>query len=216
MAKPEKIRQLTVDEYLQLERTSKMRHEYVRGQIFAMSGATQAHNAICGNLYAALHNFLRKTGCRVYQSDMKVRIEAADSFYYPDIMVTCEPFDPESVLTRLPSLIIEVLSPSTKHIDRREKLVAYRQLSSLRQYILVHQQRILIEVFSRASDIEWELTMLRESDKISLEVLPDKPLITPVSAVYEEIVLPPYVKEPEEEYELSAAKISGNRAIPRI
>lgn len=203
MAKPEKIRYMTVEDYLKFEECATVRHEYVRGQLFAMSGATEAHNVISGNLYVALHNFLRGSGCRVFQNDMKVRVEAADSFYYPDIMVTCEPFDAKSVFKESPSLIVEVLSPSTKYIDRREKLVAYRQLSNLRQYILVDQNRVLIEVFSRISDTEWELSMLHNSDELRLEALPDKPLVIPVVAVYEDVVLSPFVKESEEEYELA-------------
>jgi len=121
VAERKQIRCMATDEYLEFEEQAAVRHEYVRGQIFAMTGSAEAHNVISGNLFAALHNFLQGTGCRVFQNDMKVRVEAADCFYYPDIMVTCEPYEAKSVFKNSPRLIIEVLSPSTKHIDRREK-----------------------------------------------------------------------------------------------
>lgn len=203
MAKLENIRYMTIDDYLKFEECAQVRHEYVRGQLFAMSGSTEAHNVICGNLYAALHNYLRGTGCRVFQNDMKVRVEAADSFYYPDIMVTCEPFHAKSVFKNSPSLVVEVLSPSTKHIDQREKLVAYRQLSSLRQYVLVHQNKVLIESYNRISDSQWELSRLSKTDELRLQALPDKLLCVPVTAVYDGITLPSFVEESEEEYELA-------------
>jgi Uma2 family endonuclease len=203
VAEPEKIRFLTVDDYLKFEGRATVRHEYVRGQLFAMSGATEAHNVICGNLYVALHNFLRGTGCCVFQNDMKVRVEVADSFYYPDIMVTCEPRDAKSVFKTSPSLIVEVLSPSTKLTDRREKLVAYRQLSSLRQYVLVHQNQVLIETYNRVSEVEWELSTLHHGDDLRLDAIPSKSLIIPVVAAYTDLTLPPFVKESEEEYELA-------------
>jgi Uma2 family endonuclease len=195
---PEKIRNLTVDEYLRFEESTMLRHEYVRGQIFAMSGSTFAHNVICGNLYAALHGFLKGSGCRVFQNDMKVMVKAADCFYYPDIMVSSSA---KSVFQNSPRLIVEVLSPSTKQIDRREKLVAYRQLTSLCQYVLVHQNQTKIEVYVAGADGEWELYSLRAGDDLVLEALPDKQLRLPVAAVYDELTLPPSVAESEEEYE---------------
>ena len=136
-------------------------------------------------------------------NDMKVNVEAADCFYYPDIMVTCEAFDAKSVFKRAPTLIIEVLSPSTKQIDRREKLIAYRQLSSLREYSLVHQNQQLVEVYRKISVGKWDLQEYRASDKLCLNAIESKPLQVDVSTIYEDIVLPFIVKESEEEYELA-------------
>jgi len=202
MPESERISNMSIGDYLKFEDCSTVRHEYVRGQIFAMSGATEAHNVICGNLYVALHSILRGSGCRVFQADMKVQVQAADSFYYPDIMVTCEPFDAKSVFKSSPTLIVEVLSPSTQQVDQREKLVAYRQLSSLREYVLVHQNRMQIEIYRRISDDQWDLETLQKTDELRLEASGGKALHMPVSAIYEDVVLPSIVKESEEEYEL--------------
>ncbi|MBX9696154.1 MAG: Uma2 family endonuclease, partial [Cyanobacteria bacterium] len=174
---------MTAQEYLEFEETASIRHEYVHGKVFSMTGATEAHNLICGNLFALLHAYLSGTGCRVFMVDMKVRVEAADCFYYPDIMVTCEPFDGKSVYKSLPRLIIEVLSPSTRQIDRREKLVAYQQISTLRQYVLVHQNNQRVEVHRMKADDQWEFFILGKDDQLVLEALHDSSLTLPVSAV---------------------------------
>jgi len=202
MAESEKIKNMSVEDYLTAEECSNVKHEYVRGRIFAMSGATEAHNIICGNLHAVLHAFVKGTGCRVFMNDMKVNVEAADSFYYPDIMVTCEPFDAKCVFKNSPTLIAEVLSPSTKQIDRREKLVAYQQLNSLCNYILVHQNQALIEVYRRVSNDQWVLEKLQRMDELCLDAIAGKSLRIPVSTIYDDVVLPSIVKESDELYEL--------------
>ena len=198
----ESVRQdsLTVDEYLKSEEEREVRHEYVRGQIFAMTGATEDHNIIAGNLYGRLFQLLEGSNCRAYINDMKVRIEATDSFYYPDIMVTCEPIVGKSVFKSAPIIIIEVLSPSTKHIDRREKLVAYRTLESLQQYILVHQDRCLIEVYTRKSAKEWLVAMLQMPQHLVLNISPELQPKIAVADIYDKIDPQFFVKEPEEEY----------------
>src|SRR5262249_26861704 len=121
MAYPEELMRLSVEEYLALEEKSKVRHEYVAGHIFAMAGANDAHNIISINVATILRPHLRRSGCRVYMVDMKVRVEAADTFYYPDVMVTCEPFAAKSVFKSRPVLLVEVLSLGTELVDRREK-----------------------------------------------------------------------------------------------
>lgn len=201
MTEPSRVPNMTIEEYLELEERSTARHEYVHGQLFAMTGASEAHNVICVNLITRIHPHLRGTGCRAFINDMKVRVEAANSFYYPDIMVTCEPFQSTSVFKTSPALIIEVLSPSTKHIDLREKLVMYRQLASLQEYVVVYQDRVLIEVYRKHADGEWEFGTLRKPDQLCLESLPGKPLQIPVCEVYDELDLPPLVREAEEEYQ---------------
>jgi Uma2 family endonuclease len=202
MSQPYKVHKLTVEEYLELEERSNVRHEYIDGQIFAMTGATDSHNVICGNLYSLVHAHVRGTGCLAYINDMKVQVKVNRSFYYPDIMVTCEPFQAKSVFKSLPVLIVEVLSPSTRQVDRREKLVAYRKLSSLREYAIVYQDRKQIEIHRKSPDGQWEIETLRGSDELSLQSL-NVPLRIPVSAIYEDVVLSPLVEESEEEYELA-------------
>ena len=115
---------MSVDEYLEAERNAPMRHEYVAGQIFAMAGASDAHNTIAGNFFGRLKSDLRGRPCRVYISDMKVWIEAAQAFYYPDVVVTCDPEDNGEYSKTRPCLIVEVTSPTTTVMDHREKLQA--------------------------------------------------------------------------------------------
>jgi Uma2 family endonuclease len=192
---------LTAEQYLEFENNSNARHEYVDGQVFAMTGGTAAHAVICSNLLAIIHSHLRGTGCRAFTNSMKVHVKAANSFYYPDIMVTCEPFVAKSTFTVSPVVIVEVLSPSTKQIDCREKLVAYRKLESLRQYVLVHQNKMLIEVYTKGVDGSWQASQLRRPDELALEFLPGGVLAIPVPEIYGEVEPPSVVSEEEEEYE---------------
>lgn len=133
----ERERLLAIDEYLELEKESPVRHEYVGGEIFAMAAASDRHNRVAGNIYALLWPALRGGPCRIYMSDMKVQI-SDDQVFYPDVMVTCDPDDTGEYVKKRPCLIVEVLSPSTASIDRREKLVAYRRLESLQAYIVLY------------------------------------------------------------------------------
>jgi Uma2 family endonuclease len=125
MSVPGNVAHMSVDEYLSSEEHASVRREYVDGRVFAMTGVTKRHNIIAGNIYSILRAHVRGSQCRAYISDVKVRVEAANSFYYPDVMVSCEPFDHKSVFTSTPRLIVEVLSRSTAAIDRREKVLAY-------------------------------------------------------------------------------------------
>src|ERR1700727_312041 len=98
MSQPYKVHKLTVEEYLELEERSNLRHEYIDGQIFPMTSNTESHNVVCGNFYALLHAHVRGTGLRAYENEIKLQVKVASSFYYPDIMVTGEPFDAVSVV----------------------------------------------------------------------------------------------------------------------
>src|SRR5579883_389554 len=191
---------ITVKDYLDYEERSKSRHEYVRGQMFAMSGATEAHEVICNNLIALIHLHLRNSPCRVFGGNMKLRIEIANSFYYPDVMVTCEPYEAKSVFKASPTFLAEVLSPSTKQIDLREKLVAYKQLDSLKEYVIVHQNKIAIEIHRRCATTEWEVLKLTSADKFELQSLPGEPLVVPIEDVYAKVEFPLILEEDEEEY----------------
>ncbi len=198
---------MTVDEYLAAEEFSGVRHEYVSGQIFAMTGATDAHNRICGNLHAILHAHLRGSGCSVYINDMKVRIDKAESFYYPDLMVTCEPYSAGAVFKLEPVLIIEVLSPSSKTTDRREKLVGYKHIASLQNYAVVYQDRMRVELYCRASKGHWELTVLNQDDCLFIDSLAGRSLTISVSSIYEDCQPHPSMmtREEEADYESSLA-----------
>jgi Uma2 family endonuclease len=174
---------VSVEEYLTTEPESPERREYVDGQVFAMSGATAAHNLISGNLFALLHAHLSGGSCRVYMADMKVRIKTGNCFYYPDVMVTCEPLVAQSVYNVAPVFIAEVLSPSTAQIDRREKLLAYRQILSLAEYMIVSQDSERIELYRRDADGHLVMTAYEAGEHIQLISVPGR-FILPVDSLY--------------------------------
>lgn len=141
--------------YLANEQLAEVRHEYVAGEVFAMAGATKRHGTLALNAAIHLRQHLRGQPCGVWMADMKVRVAADSAYYYPDVVVTCEPKDlsPDAPkdFVEAPMLIIEVLSDSTEPVDRREKWLSYRRLSSLQEYVLVDQNKPWVEVFRRTS-----------------------------------------------------------------
>jgi Uma2 family endonuclease len=147
---------LTPEEYLSYEQDSPVKHEYIDGEIYAMAGTTDTHNIIALNLAALIRNHLRGTDCRIFFADIKARIEAKNCFYYPDLLVTCNPEDREtSTYKRFPKLIIEVLSSATEAFDRGDKFNDYQALPSLEEYILVNSKRQRIEIFRRQENNIW-------------------------------------------------------------
>lgn len=196
MSLPARNLNYSVEEYLELETRSEIRHEYVAGQVFAMAGSTESHNIISGNIFAQVRAALRGSGCRAFIFDMKARVEPTDSFYYPDVMATCEEFDAQSVFKSRPFLIVEVLSRSTMSIDRREKLAAYRQIDSLREYAVIYQDRRRIELHRKDDQGNWQTVILGEQDVLLLKSLPTGHLRLTMDEVYEDVV---FSKEEETE-----------------
>jgi Uma2 family endonuclease len=188
MAYPEELMRLSVEEYLALEEKSEVRHEYVAGYIFAMAGATDAHNVITMNVAARFRPHLSRSGCRVYMVDMKVRVEAVDAFYYPDVMVTCEPFAAKSVFKSKPILLVEVLSPGMELTDRREKLSAYFKLESLIEYVLISQDEKRVEIYRRGKRGKTEILVLRANDEVRFESLPNGALTLTMDDIYEDVI----------------------------
>jgi Uma2 family endonuclease len=144
-------------DYLGNEAVAATKHEYVAGEVFAMAGASKRHGTLAGNAFIALRQRLRGQPCAVFMADMKVRVHADSAsnlaYYYPDVVATCDPADlspdaPKDFL-QAPKLVIEVLSDSTEPVDRREKLLSYRRLPSLIEYVLVDQNKAWVEVFRR-------------------------------------------------------------------
>lgn len=145
---------IEIGDYLSGEEVSPVRHEYLYGEVWAMAGTSDTHNIITGNIFAHLWSHLRDSKCRPFVENMKVRVDP-EVFYYPDILVSCEE-PPESAYFRnSPVLIIEVISPSTEHTDRREKLTAYQKMPSVHEVVLVDQQKIAVEVHRRQADGRW-------------------------------------------------------------
>jgi Uma2 family endonuclease len=158
-------RLLTECEYLDQERRAEGKSEFYRGQIYAMSGASRAHNLITLNIGAELRSRLRGRPCEVYVGDMKVKINPTGLYTYPDVAVVCgEPQfdDQQSDVLLNPKIIIEVLSPSTEAYDRGDKFGHYRRLASLSDYVLVAQNRCRIEHFSRQADGRWLLIEIND------------------------------------------------------
>ena len=176
---------VSLEDYLAGEEHSDIKHEYVAGEVFAMAGASEEHVTIALNLAALLRAHVRGGPCRVYIADMKLRVETADSVFYPDIFVTCAAADStERLLKREPTLIVEVLSESTEAYDRGAKFAHYRGLESLREYVLIDSRRRAIEVFRR-QDSGWLLCPLAPDEPLVLESLD---FTCGQDAVYEDVV----------------------------
>ena len=177
---------LTPEEYLQLEATSDSKHEYINGEVYAMAGATDTHVTIALNVAVLLRNHLRGSGCRTFISDMKVRIETKNRFFYPDVMVTCETKDREnSIYKQFPRLIIEVLSDSTEAFDRGDKFADYQSLPSLEEYVLINTKKARIECFRRTQEGLWLLQFYALED--SKFQLTSVDFSGKISDVYEEV-----------------------------
>jgi Uma2 family endonuclease len=163
---------ITPEEYLALERQAEYKSEYLNGEIFAMSGASRGHNLISINISAALHGQLREHPCEVYGSDMRVRVSPTGLYTYPDVVVVYgEPQFADAQLDTLlnPTLIVEVLSPSTEDYDRGTKFEHYRTLTSLQEYLLVAQDRCHVVHYTRQADNTWVLAeTTRRDDQIFL------------------------------------------------
>jgi len=173
--------------YLEGEKISPIKHEYRQGEIYAMAGASKAHVTITGNLFTLLRNHVRGIGCPAYVADMKVRIETANIFYYPDVAVTCDEQDKTSSedFIRYPSLIVEVLSPTTQCFDRGDKFADYRTIETLQEYVLINPERQSIECFVRNTEGLWVLYPYSEGQEIHLQSVDFR---CPIAALYEDVL----------------------------
>jgi len=187
MAVAERIPYYTAEEYLALERTAEYKSELINGVIYAMTGATLKHTTITGNVLALLHTQLRGGPCRPLALDIRVKISDTGAYVYPDVVVVCGEVELEDDMhdTLLnPTLIVEVLSPSTEAFDRGAKFGHYRQLPSLQEYMLIAQDRVCVEHFARQQD-GWLLTVAEAlEDTVQLPAIACKLL---VSEVYERV-----------------------------
>ncbi|NEO20606.1 MULTISPECIES: Uma2 family endonuclease [unclassified Moorena] len=176
---------ISKEDYLSQEEDSAIKHEYSDGEIYAMAGASDAHVTIAGNLFALLINHVRGTGCRVYMADMKAYIEAANSYYYPDVMVTCDARDRELTnYKKYPCLIVEVLSPKTEAFDRGNKFYNYQKLYTLVEYVLISQDHQRLDCFRRNAQGIWTLQFYDPGTEINLESVDFR---TSIEALYEDV-----------------------------
>lgn len=187
MSVPRKLQRLSVTEYLEAEKDSAVRHEFIDGQIYAMAGASDRHNRVSINMTNRLDDHLGDGPCEVFMADMKVWVSET-VFYYPDVVVACDGPGGDAYYRKQPRLIIEVSSPSTERIDRSEKLLAHKQVKSLKEYVIVSQDRLHIEVFRRGRGERWSWQVLTElDDELRLESVG---LTLTVGQVYRRVKLP--------------------------
>lgn len=192
IATPNKY-EMTPDEYLEWEARQEIKHEYINGEVYAMTGGTISHNAIAVNLIAALRPHVRGSSCRVLGSDAKVGITEKGSFFYPDVLVTCNPQDRQAIqVIQFPKLIVEVLSPGTEAYDRGAKFAQYRRLESLEEYVLINSESIGVEIFRLNERRKWELTSYTNGDEIELVSIEFK---FPIELLYEDVEFPPQFAE---------------------
>jgi Uma2 family endonuclease len=152
-------KQWTVEEYLAFERASQEKHEYLEGEVYLMTGASRNHNLIVVNVVTSLNSQLRERPCEVYAGDMRVKARPKD-YFYPDVTVVCDQpdFEDAAADTLLnPTVIFEVLSPSTETYDRGKKFQCYRTLASLWEYILIAPDAVRVEHYRRQEDDAWQL-----------------------------------------------------------
>jgi Uma2 family endonuclease len=177
----------TPTEYLEWEERQEFRHEFVEGEVYAMTGGTLNHSAIAGNFHNILKNHLRGSGCKVFNSDAKVQILESNSYLYPDVSVTCD--DRDRLATKFisyPCLIVEVLSPTTEAYDRGDKFALYRRSTTLQEYVLVSTNAMRVDLYQRNDRGRWEILSYATGDIIDL---PSVNLSVPVIQFYEDIVL---------------------------
>lgn len=179
-------KRLTIKEYLEYEKTADQKHEYYQGEIFAMAGAKIAHNRVVVRLTGLLSQQLRGKSCEPFNSDQRIHIPANTLFTYPDISIVCgevKTLDNDDYNILNPSIIIEVLSPGTKNYDRGEKFQLYRDIPTLKEYILVDSQFVDVEAFRINAHGHWELEEYK-SLKAVLQI-PGISVSLPLSEIYE-------------------------------
>lgn len=181
---------ITPEEYLAAERAADHKSEYFHGQVFAMAGASAAHTRICANLIFELELRLRGSSCATYTSDLRVQIPSTGLYTYPDVTVVCgeAEYEDRSLDTLVnPALVVEVLSPSTEAYDRGAKFAHYRGVPSLREYVLVAQDRASVDHYVRRGEV-WELSSLAGlSASLSLHCAGSA---IPLTGIYDRVTLP--------------------------
>ncbi len=182
---------LTPEQYLQIERAAEFKSEYHEGEMFAMAGAREAHNLVVTNVVRELANQLRQRPCRVYSSDMRVRVSLSGLYTYPDVVAVCgEPqFTDDQRDTLLnPILLVEALSPSTEAYDRGRKFEHYKTMNSLREYLLLATDRVHGDLYTRQPDGRWLLTSVsRMEESLTLDCV-DAHLL--MADIYEKVEFP--------------------------
>lgn len=168
MGQPKLKTKISAKEYLEGEKISPAKHEFVEGEVYAMAGASDNHNLLAGEIYAMLLNKLRTSPCQPFFGDIRVQV-TKNVYYYPDVLVSCEENAPDPYFRNQPILIVEITSPSTENIDRREKLLFYQHMPSVREYVVIDQHQMNVEVHRRQPNGGWITYYFNEmSDVVEL------------------------------------------------
>jgi Uma2 family endonuclease len=178
----------TPEEYFAWEEQQLYRHEYIDGEVYAMTGGTVTHSDIAGNFLALLKTHLRGSGCKTLNSDARVNIVKSARYVYPDVSVTCDERDKTNTqYITYPCLIVEVLSSSTESYDRGNKFKLYRRNPVLQEYVLVDAEAIAIEIFRKTHDNNWQILDHEPGDMVELASVK---LTFPIEQVYEDVLFP--------------------------
>lgn len=185
MTDPAAKPQFDAPSYLAWEADQPEKHEYLDGEVFAMAGVSESHVTLALNLAMALRNHLRGGPCSVFISDMKLQVAADNAFFYPDVFVTCAESDrAHSHFKTAPTLVVEVLSPTTSAFDRGAKFAAYRKLPSLREYALVDTERLSVDLFRRDNTGHWVLYPSESGEMVEFASVG---FSVPVEQLYEDV-----------------------------
>ncbi len=174
---------ISVEEYLEGERVSEVRHEYVDGQVYAMAGASADHNRIVTNVCGELRERLRGKRCEPFMADMKLKLPAGNVFYYPDLLVACDPSDNAPYFRERPTVVFEVLSPDTERTDEREKRLAYAGIPSLKVYVIMAQHERRLTVLRRGRTGPWKTEVVEGRNAVLK--LPEIKVEIPLARIYE-------------------------------
>ncbi len=179
---------MSVEEYLELDRSSPdKRYEYIDGEVYLMSGASGIHEYIRANMTGELRNALRGSSCRVYGSNVKLRV-AETKYFLPDVQVSCDPADLSTAeVLHYSRLVVEVLSPSTQRLDQYVKSTYYRNHPTIQEYVLVHSDRQFVEVYRRGQNRHWMISSFGPGEEVELESLG---VHIPIAEIYGEVVFP--------------------------
>ena len=185
IAIPQAPQKMTFEEYLEWEAQQDIRYEYVNGEVFAMTGGTIPHNDLALNFYTAVRPHLRSRGCRANVSDVKLQVSPRSRYYYPDVIVSCDPEDMNArKFIQHPKLIVEVLSPGTSGKDRDEKFTAYLKIPTLQEYILIDSQKIFVERYCRGEGRMWLYYSYTAGETITLSSIG---FDLPIALLYENV-----------------------------
>ena len=179
---------MTVEEYFAFEERSPIRHEYVDGEVYAMSGVTRRHSAIVGNVHARVHAAARSAPCRIHVAEVKLHLGRI--IYYPDVMAACGPGPADERIEDAPCLVVEVLSPSTERTDRHEKLDAYKRIPSLGAYLIISQEERRVDRYWRDAAGEWRREFIVDHGTVPLPCEPLGGMSLTLDEIYEGVTMP--------------------------